>query len=294
MRLRSTEEQERSRLDALPLFGVFNPTHDIKPGASVLANVSDPAGKTYPALVAQRFGLGRSAALTIGDMWRRGLRDEGMRKDLGKSWRQLIRWLVSDLPARISIAAEPSLNGDPSEVRLTVKARDNEFKPLENSMVRLNIRPVGLLPPQNGKGPNFAPGTNNVTITAEPSAANPGTYEATYVSREAGAYAVEAVVTPADGQEAGRAETGWTSDTAAVEFHSIKPNRTLLETIAKSTGGEIVALENLEKFVRSLPERRAPITESWSEPLWHKPVVFLFVLACFVSEWGIRRWKGLP
>jgi hypothetical protein len=34
--------------------------------------------------------------------------------------------------------------------------------------------------------------------------------------------------------------------------------------------------------------------ESWSKPLWQEPVVFLFALACFVAEWGIRRWKGLP
>jgi len=28
--------------------------------------------------------------------------------------------------------------------------------------------------------------------------------------------------------------------------------------------------------------------------LWQNPAVFLFVLACFVTEWGIRRWKGMP
>jgi hypothetical protein len=50
----------------------------------------------------------------------------------------------------------------------------------------------------------------------------------------------------------------------------------------------------LEKFVRHLPERHAPITETWMDPLWQKPVVFLFVLGCFVAEWGIRRWKGMP
>jgi hypothetical protein len=102
------------------------------------------------------------------------------------------------------------------------------------------------------------------------------------------------VVTEPDGKVAGRAAAGWTSDPAAAEFRSLKPNRALLETLAKRTGGEIVALEDLDKFVRSLPGRRAPITETWSEPLWQKPAVFLLVLACFVAEWGIRRWKGLP
>ena len=105
---------------------------------------------------------------------------------------------------------------------------------------------------------------------------------------------MEAVATQPDGKVAGRAVAGWTSDPAAAEFRILKPNRALLETIAKKTGGEMVRLEDLDKFVRNLPEHRAPIAETWSEPLWHKPAVFLLVLACFVAEWGIRRWKGLP
>jgi len=40
--------------------------------------------------------------------------------------------------------------------------------------------------------------------------------------------------------EVGRAESGWTSDPAADEFRSLKPNRALLENIAKRTGGEII------------------------------------------------------
>ena len=287
-RLRATESEENARLDALPPFEILNPAHDIKPGASVLATVSDPTDKTYPALVAQRFGLGRSAALLIAGLFRGTIGDEALQKDLGKSWRQLVRWLVADVPSRISVAAEPSVNGDPAEVRLTVKARDEEFKPLDNAGVRLTVRRV------NGTDGTDGTNTNYVQMTAEASVANPGTYEATYIARDAGAYSVEAVVTQAEGKVAGRAAAGWTSDPAAAEFQSLKPNRALLESLAKRTGGEVVGLEDLEKFVRRLPERRVPIMETWSEPLWHKPLVFLLVLACFVTEWGIRRWKGLP
>jgi hypothetical protein len=293
-RLRATEGDEKSRLESVPPFEVLNPTHDIKPGASILATVSDPTDKTYPALVAQRFGLGRTAALMVGDMWRWGMRDEAMQKDLGKSWRQLVRWMVSDVPANISVTAGPSGSGDPTEVRLTVKARDAEYLPLDNSTVRLTVRPVTSASLQNEKTILNSADTNFVQLPAEPSTTSPGTYEATYIARETGAYSVEAVVTEPDGKVAGRAEAGWTSDPAAAEFRSLKPNRALLESIAKRTGGEIVALEDLPKFVRSLPERHAPITETWSEPLWHEPAVFLLVLACFVAEWGIRRWKGLP
>jgi len=291
-RLRATEAEEKNRLDSMPAFEVLNPVSDIKPGASVLATVSDADGRTYPALVAQRFGLGRSGALMIGDLWRWGLGDEAMQKDLEKSWRQLVRWLVSDVPPQISVVPETSVSGDPAEVRLTVTAHDDEFKPLDNATVQLTVRPIRLASQANAS--NNTADTNYVQITAEPAATSPGTYEATYFAREAGAYSVEALVTQSDGKVAGQAAAGWTSDPAAEEFRSLKPDRALLEAIARRTGGEVVKMEDLEKFVRHLPERHAPITETWMDPLWQKPVVFLFVLGCFVAEWGIRRWKGMP
>jgi uncharacterized membrane protein len=292
-RLRPTESEETSRLEAMPVFDVLNPVSGIKPGASWLATVTDPNGQTFPALVVQRFGLGRSAALTVGNVFRWGLGDEAMQKDRSKFWRQFVRWLVSDVPPRISVAAEPSASGDPAQVRLTVKARDEEFKALDNSTVRLTVRRVKSGSSERGANSNEEE-TNYVQLTAEPSSANPGTYEATFVARKAGAYSVVALVTQSDGKIAGRAAAGWTSDATAAEFRSLKPNRASLEAIAKRTGGEVVALEDLDKFVRRLPERHAPITETWTEPLWQKPVVFLLVLGCFVAEWGVRRWKGLP
>ena len=70
-------------------------------------------------------------------------------------------------------------------------------------------------------------------------------------------------------------------------------NRALLEAIAKKTGGEVIAARGLDAFAKSLPNRKAPITENWMSPIWHQAGVFLFALACFVAEWGLRRARGL-
>jgi hypothetical protein len=122
----------------------------------------------------------------------------------------------------------------------------------------------------------------------------PGKYEASYVARDPGAYSVEAVVTQSDGKSVGHALAGWASDPAAEEFRALTPNRDLLSAIAQKTGGSVLKMSDLKDFARRLPEKAAPITETWSDPLWHKPAVFLFAIGCFVAEWGIRRWKGLP
>ncbi len=291
IRLRGNETEEQKRLTAMPTFEVLNPIRESKPGASVLANVSDTDNHTYPALVVQRFGFGSVAALMVGDLWRQEFMDESMQKDLAKSWRQLVRWMVSDVPNRITVETEAT--DDPSQIKIVVKARDEEFKPLDNATAKLTIRSIYGLS-ATGSGSMTSTGTNSLELVADPSPSDPGKYEAAYVVRDAGAYCVDALVTKSDGQVAGRAAAGWTSDPAAEEFRSLKPNRALLESLARRTGGEIVAMNDLKRFARGLPQRRAPITETATDPLWHNPIVFLFVLICFVTDWGLRRWKGLP
>jgi uncharacterized membrane protein len=284
-RLRSTESEERDRLDSMHPLLVLNAVPDVKPGASVLATVADQNNVSHPALAVQHFGLGRTAALMIGDLWHAGMQSEDAQKDLAKSWRQLVRWLVSDVPTRVAVTAQTAADGDPALVRLVVKVRDEEYKPMDNASVQLTIRPVQL-----SKGA----GTNDLRLAADASPNEAGTYQTDYIQNEAGARTVEAVATQSDGKIIGRSSAGWASDPAAAEFRSLKPNRAYLETLAKRTGGEMLTLDGLRDFVRQLPQRSAPVMESWSKPLWQEPAVYLFALGCFVAEWGIRRWKGLP
>lgn len=279
VRLRDNETAERTRLDTMPAFQVVNRSRDIKPGASVLATVADPRGTHLPALVVQRYGHGRVGALMIGDMWRWGMHREDESDDLGKAWRQMIRWLVTDVPERIAFQAEP-VPGDPNQsLQLQVRARNEAFLPLDNSTVNLTVTPLET--------------TKGIHLHAEPALTEAGLSEATFVPRDTGAYLAEAVVADGNGTEVGRAEIGWAVDFAADEFKSLKPNRELLANLARKTGGEVIELGALERFVDSLPTRKVPVTEPWTYPLWHTPFVFLFALVCFVTEWGVRRWKGL-
>jgi hypothetical protein len=114
------------------------------------------------------------------------------------------------------------------------------------------------------------------------------------VPRFTGGYQASVAVTNAEGAEVGHASAGWSTDLAAEEFKSVTPNISLLEGLARKTGGEMITPDRLESFARDLPRRQAPVMDSWSFPLWHTPAMFGFALLCFVSEWGLRRWKGLP
>jgi len=277
-RLRSTESDERQRLSELPEFEVLNKTGSVKPGAMVVATASDAAGKQYPAVAVERFGRGRTAAITIGDLWRAGLQGEEMQRDLAKGWRQTARWLVADVPRRVEI--NPRTAGEGSRV-LEVRVKDKQFQPLNNANVTIAVRTLG------------GNETNAVRLLAEPSAQESGLYEVAYADRETAAYLAEAVATDEAGAELGRAQAAWSSDLAAEEFRFLKPNHALLEQLARGTGGHVVAADDLERFARQLSHEKVPIMETWTSPMWHRTSVFLFALLCFAAEWGLRRWRGL-
>ncbi|MFO1448152.1 MAG: glutamine amidotransferase [Opitutaceae bacterium] len=286
-RLHETEDRERARIEAMPLIRVLNRVRGVKPGASTIATGRDEAGHEVPALVVQRFGRGRTAALLAGDFWRWGTRDAERQEQLGKAWRQLARWLVADVPERVQIESQPVAEDTQGTVALTVRVRDARFKPVETAAVTVEVEPVLFA----GDAPA---GVAPIRLRAEPVAGEAGAYAVPYVPRRNGGYRARAVVVNEAGAELGRAETGWSTDLAADEFRSLVPNVALLEDLARKTGGEVVAASALDAFVRRLPERRAPVMELKAEPLWHTPTMFALALACLAAEWGLRRRKGLP
>lgn len=279
VRLRDQEEAEQQRLADMPEFRTVNRVRGIKPGASILATVQDQLGNQYPGLVAHRYGRGRAAALTIGDLWRWGLRQEPEDRDLEKSWRQTLRWLVADVPERVELQVESQPDAPSQPVRLQVQARDEKFAPLDNATATVTVR---------------TPTGEKLKLDAEPSLKEAGLYEATYVPHEPGAYLATVKVRGADGKSLGAAAAGWTSDPAAEEFRSLSPHRARLEELAARTGGEVIAADGLEAFARGLPNKKMPVTERTFYPLWHQAFVFLLAIFCLAGEWGLRRWRGLP
>jgi len=282
-RLCDNEQDEKQRILKMPAFHVLNFTGATKAGARVIATVGNDSDRRIPALVIQRYGNGRVAALTIGDIWRWGMKQSKMHDDMNKFWRQMLRWLVADVPGRISLKAIHKTEKVNQPVILQIYARDKTFEPLDNVSVSVEV--------QEPKG-------QKVQLTAEPVLTESGLFEATHIPRSNGGYFARAIVTDANGLKLGEAKTGWAVDLEANEYRSIGINRPLLERIALQTGGSIVELDELDKFVSNLPNKAAPITDTWIKPLWDLPgilpAIFLLVMICFAGEWTLRRWKGMP
>lgn len=278
VRLRANESDEAKRLVSMPAFKAMNRIDAIKPGASVLAEAEIEGNAARPALVVQTFGRGRVGALLFSDLWRWNLqRKDHKENDLDKAWRQTARWLVSDVPQPVEVETRRVAGG--TGVAIQIRSRDKQFEPLDNSEVKLTVK---------------SPDGKQIELVAESSDKSPGSYQASFSPRVAGAYRATVSVTAADGSEVGQRPTGWAIEPETEEFRTLTVNRPFLERLAKDSGGEVVELNSLDAFVAGLPNRKIPLTENWTYPLWHQWQVFLIAVACLVGEWGLRRWRGLP
>ena len=279
MRLRVTEDEEKERLAKMAGFLTLNRISHIKPGAQVLAHATNRTGDEHPALVTQRFGRGRTAAVLIGDLWRWGMRrEEEEPDDLARAWRQMMRWIVADVPRRVEIEVQKQSLDAREAVQLLVRVSDEEFQPLDNAKVKIGVT---------------TPGGESVELTAEASLTEAGVYHATFAPREAGPYLAHAVVSGADQSDVGEQKIGWTAQPKLDEFQSVELNRQRLTNLAAKTNGQVIQLNRLDRFVADLPNRKVPITEPRIDPIWHHWMVFVFAISCFIAEWGLRRWKGL-
>jgi hypothetical protein len=184
------------------------------------------------------------------------------------------------VPEPLDLRTEPAEDGQ--SMRVDLRARDAKFQPIENAQIKLQVRRAGA-----------AANTPPVTFNAEPSATEPGLYQATFLPRENGGYLVTAEVTNEAGVTLPPSSTGWSTDFAAAEYRATAPNRALMEEIARRTGGKVITPDGLASLARELPQLRVPLVETISRPLWHTPWFFLVALTCLIAEWGLRRKHGL-
>jgi hypothetical protein len=305
IRLRPDEAGEEQRLGEMPEFLTINPAGYVRPGAVVMAEVEDSAGVQWPALVVQRFGRGRTGALCIGDLWRWRL-SEGLKSlqqpevptataaesvstekagddlsDHARACRQMMRWLVADVPRRLEVGATEDTESGSSGMKLTAVVRGSDFEVSENADVRFSVT---------------APDGQVFELTGVPSDTESGTFEATLVAAQEGGWqmSVKAVVSDDAKAEPLTAVAGWASQPNQKEMQSVRINRSGLEDLATQTGGRVLELDEIEDLVSALPQSKAPLTEFWSWPVWHSWWVFLIIVGCLTADWTMRRRGGLP
>lgn len=278
MRLESGKEQETTRLAYMTPFFAVNQIRAIKPGASVLATVTDNEDRSLPAIITQRYGEGKAAAVTIGDFWRWGMKDPDQQEELATSWRQLLRWSVTEVPTRVEMEKEEIQAGGLPVTKLSVRVRDEAFEAQDDANVLLTVTEDD--------------GSTKV-LSAEPSLEEPGLFTAEFSSDSGLGYRIESTVLDGEGTEVGTDEVARSLNPEAREFARMGPNLERLEQLAAATGGRVLTLAEIGDLPGLLDELELPVAELRQRPLWHTPWLFLIALLLFLGEWILRRKQGI-
>lgn len=274
-RLRAEQAQDETRQAQMPAFWSVNASRSIKPGAIVLATVTDAQQHAYPALVTQHYGTGRCIALTIGDVWRWGMQSPEQHADMDKAWRQLLRSMVVDVPDRIE--ASTVLAND--QIKIEARVRDAAFAPQDDASVQLTVQAPG--------------GARPAILAAEPSLKEAGLFDADYYPRDAGGYRVTVVVKDAYGKALGEKATGFALNPLAEEMAALSPNRAWMQRLAEDAGGRLLALKDIAQLADLLAKLDTPVMDRQAHPVWHNGWWLAAVLALLVGEWLLRRKGGV-
>jgi hypothetical protein len=97
-----------------------------------------------------------------------------------------------------------------------------------------------------------------------------------------------------DGEE--RASAGFEITLPSRENADPSPDPSAMLELARSTGGEALALADVDRLLEQFPggeERREPLSARF-EDLWDSPWSLLFLLGLLSSEWILRKREDLP
>ncbi len=278
-RLSLSEDENRKRWESAPALVGFNPTSGPKPGATILAQGSAPDARGQsPAILAfQRFGRGKSVAFATASSWRWKMGQEHTNNFHELFWKQMLRWLVSDVPDSVSVAPEKHSYSLDDIAVLHAEVNDSSFIPLNNVQLITQV-----------KAPSGQAGSVQLAWDVE----KEGMYSGTFKPQEEGIYEVSTEAFQGS-KNLGTAKTNFRVAESTEEFHNAALNADLLKRLSSETGGRYYPPGE----VGTLPEDISYIDKGASrmeeKDLWDMPFLFLLVIGLVSAEWILRKRRGL-
>jgi len=265
--------------DGLPPLNDFNRTLDKKLGAVVLATgQSEQKSGGDPILLAfQRYGRGRSMALTTGTTWHWKMEMDSKDQTYNLFWKQIARWLVNASPDPVMVTSDKDTYLPGESVRLSADVSNKSFERMNNAKVVAKVtNPDGV----------------TQAIPLDWNGAAEGTYQAELNASTPGVYQVDVDATQGT-ENLGSNHSAFQVEDRPVEFYNASLDARLLQSVATSTGGRYYPLSKLGDVPDDAQYVEGETSFIEQKELWDVP--FLFMLLCMTlgGEWFWRKRKGL-
>ncbi|MCB9665213.1 MAG: hypothetical protein H6732_13970 [Alphaproteobacteria bacterium] len=238
--------------------------------------LKDKLGKPLPVLSVSEAGKGRAMALSVDTSWRWSLSEAAVGRGNQaylRFWKGAIRWLIGDpTTARVMVDTHRENYAVGDEVRILVRARDQDFAPLVDGPVRVEVSSSGWSASHEATtGPE---GEAVITVPAE----------------RRGAHRVDVVV--GTGPSADVASTVYAVTSRDPELDEVAPDPAFLAWLAARTDGRFVPAGETEEPLRDASAGRTLWTRH-EVAVWRSPVLAAWIALFAGIAWILRRRAGL-
>ena len=274
MRVAPDSDASKQRWLAAPSLSSTAGLGGPRPGAVVLATSGSAGGLGRPVVAVQRYGEGRSMIFGGEAAWRWRMLMPATDGTYDAFWRQGIRWLAgaSQRPVEVHGPID-AMKGEP--VRVNIRVRNQAFSAAPGASVNVAI-----------EGPA---GEREAPIAA--ASEDPALQTAVFTPSQDGVYRVKADVRWPDGRVESAATSVLVGGTDA-EMAEPWRHDAALARIAEESGGSVVAEADLDQLP-ALLQKAAGAPELREKELWHRPWIFMALIALLATEWTLRRRWGL-
>lgn len=281
LRLDSDDAVNRRLWSELPALQGIYVTGRPKPGASVL--LEHPSlqyqNQAVPLMATQRYGSGRSMALTTASTWRWQMLMSSEDDSHQRIWRQSLRWLAQDAPARVSISFDRQFYNAGDEVVVSATVLDAEYEPDNNALLYLQrTDPLGDV--------------SDVAMTWDID--DNGVYRSRFNADAEGIHRVLVDVASAAG-------TGIETEKQAAfvvtpslrEYNNAGLDSAMLSRIADASGGRYYDLPQIRQLVNDIEHVPGAFSREVQEDLWDLPFLLALLIVLMSLDWMARRYRGL-
>jgi hypothetical protein len=276
----ATEAESLERWNTLPVVTAVNRLDAVKPGATVFLSAPDASRREYPVLVYQRYGRGKSFAFTPQDSWVWQMHASIPVDDLTHEnyWRQLLRWVVDEVPEQVEIRTASDRVEPGSTVAFTASVADKAFVELNDASVTATI-----------VGPDGA----TLDVPMGWSGEQAGEYEGSFSAAAEGWYEVRVQAVRA-GTAVGEAVSHVRAAAGDQEYFDATLRAGTLRRVAEETGGRYYPAGSTGTLADDLRYTGRGVTTVEEHDLWNMPIVLILLMGLLFAEWGYRRVVGLP
>lgn len=264
----------------LPPITVPEVLSNSKPGATTVleARSTNAPNRVVPLLVEQRYGRGRSMALTTNDTWRWRMELDSKNTSHETFWRQMLRHLVSTTPDQYEVTAERDVYLASEPINIRADINDKKFDAVTDAQVTAVVtKPSGVTAELPLK----------ISYTGETSS-----YRNEFPTDELGLYRIEMTARRA-GAVLGTASSSLLVTDRTREFFDAAQNVEMLKRIAAETGGKYYPINQAAEMMDEITMLEGKNSERISKDLWDMPINFLLIVGLAGAEWFLRKRKGL-